>query len=66
MAPDRFIRLLEEYRPLLELYSLFDRDLTVRLARRAAAHDDTDIKEAGEDFLVNPAPFATRLASALS
>lgn len=56
----------EEYRRLLELYSLIDRDLTLRLARRAAVHDDADIKETGDDFLANPAPFATRPASALS
>jgi len=42
----------EEYRRLLESYRLIDRDLTLRLARRAAAHGDEDIREAGEDFLV--------------
>jgi len=47
----------EEYRRLLELYSLIDRDLTLKLARRAAEHADPDIKEAGEDFLANPDPF---------
>jgi hypothetical protein len=41
----------EEYRRFLELYALLDRDLTLRLARRAAAHSDPDIREAGEDFL---------------
>jgi len=41
----------EEYRRLLELYRLIDRDLTLRLARRAAAHGDEDIREAGEDVL---------------
>jgi len=37
---------------ILELYRLIDRDLTLRLAGRAAAHGDEDIREAGEDFLV--------------
>jgi len=41
----------EEYRRLLELYRLIDRDLTRRLARRAAAHGDADIREAGKDVL---------------
>jgi len=47
----------EEYRRLLELYSLIDRDLTLKLARRAAEHADSDIREADEDFLANPDPF---------
>lgn len=41
----------EEYRRLLELCILLDRDLTLRLARRAAAHADPEIAEAGNDFL---------------
>ena len=41
----------EEYRRLLELYVRLDPDLTRRLATRAAAHHDDDIREAGEDFL---------------
>ncbi len=41
----------EEYRRLLELYVLLDPDLTRRLATRAAAHHDEDVREAGEDFL---------------
>jgi hypothetical protein len=40
----------EEYRRLLELYIDIDRALTQRLARRALAHADPDIREAGEDF----------------
>lgn len=56
----------EEYRRLLELYSLIDRDLTLRLAHRAAAHGDADIREAGEDFLANPNPFAAKPAAATS
>jgi len=48
----------EEYRRLLELYSLIDRDLTLRLARRAAAHSAADINEVGEDFLAHPDPLA--------
>lgn len=41
----------DEYRRLLELFIDLDRDLALRLAHRAAAHPDHDIKEAGEDFL---------------
>jgi hypothetical protein len=41
----------DEYRRILELYSLLDDNLTHRLARRAAAHTDPDIQEAGNDFL---------------
>jgi hypothetical protein len=41
----------DEYRRFLELYSELDRDLTAKLARRAAAHTDPDIKEAGAEFL---------------
>jgi hypothetical protein len=41
----------EEYRALLTLYYKIDRDLTRRLAQRAAMHDEPDIKEAGEEYL---------------
>ncbi len=41
----------EEYRRLLELYLQLDRELTARLAARAARHHDPDVREAGEDFL---------------
>jgi hypothetical protein len=42
----------DEFRRFLELYRLLDaRDLTLRLARRAAAHADPEIREAGEEFL---------------
>lgn len=41
----------QEYRRFLELYSEIDESLTLRLARRAAAHVNTDIREAGVDFL---------------
>jgi hypothetical protein len=41
----------DEYQRFLELYELLDRDLAFRLARRAAAHSDADIREAGEDYL---------------
>ena len=41
----------DEYRRFLELYELMDMELTLKLARRAAAHADDDIREAGEDFL---------------
>ena len=40
-----------EYRRFLELYVQLDPELAARLARRAAAHADSDVKEAGEDFL---------------
>jgi hypothetical protein len=41
----------EEYRRLLELYSEIDQSLTIRLAQRAAAHNDGEIREVGEYFL---------------
>jgi hypothetical protein len=41
----------DEYRRFLELYIQLDRDLTLRLARRAASDSDEDIREAGEDYL---------------
>ncbi|HEX3315717.1 MAG TPA: hypothetical protein VHR72_12530, partial [Gemmataceae bacterium] len=41
----------DEYRRFLELYWLLDRDMTGRLARRAAASTDPDIRESGDDFL---------------
>src|SRR5262245_33658999 len=42
---------MDEYRRFLELYILLDINLTRKLAERAAAHSDPEIKEAGEDFL---------------
>ncbi len=45
-------------RRFLELCSLLDRDLTIRAARKAATHQNPDIKEAGEDFLGNPNPIS--------
>jgi hypothetical protein len=44
------------YRRLLELYEHLDSELMLRLARRAAAHTDPDIRKAGEDFLEYPTP----------
>lgn len=41
----------DEYRRILELYERIDGALTERLARRAAANADPDIREAGIDFL---------------
>lgn len=41
----------DEYRRFLELFFLLDRNLTVRLARRAYQSSDYDIREAGEDFI---------------
>ena len=45
----------DEHRRFLELYELLDADMTQRLARRAAANPDPDIREAGEDHLVKQA-----------
>lgn len=42
----------DEYRRLLELYTLLDPMLTQRLAERAVQNPDPDIREAGEDFLM--------------
>jgi hypothetical protein len=44
------------YRRLLEVYSCIERELTLRLARRAAEHPNPDIREAGDQFSSNPAP----------
>lgn len=41
----------DEYRRFLELYLELDRELTLKLARRAAAHPDADVQEAGQEFL---------------
>ena len=41
----------EEYRGLAEVYIQLDRDLAYKLAHRAAADSDEDIKEAGQDLL---------------
>lgn len=41
----------QEYRRFLELYSEIDETLTLKLARRAAAHMNSEIREAGVDFL---------------
>jgi hypothetical protein len=41
----------DEYRRFLELYSELDREMTLRLVRRALKHDDPDVREAGADFL---------------
>lgn len=46
----------EEYRRFLELYQLLDADMTQRLARRAAAHADPDVREAGEEYLAKTGP----------
>lgn len=44
------------YRRALELFALLDRDLTLRLARRAAEHTNAEIRAAGNEFLDNPTP----------
>lgn len=41
----------DEYRRLLELYMEMDHHRAKKLALRAAASGDSDIREAGEDFL---------------
>src|SRR5262245_48350636 len=41
----------DDYWLFLELYEQLDTDLTLKLARRAAAHLDPDIREMGEDYL---------------
>lgn len=45
-----------EYRRLLELCSLLNRDLTLKIATIAASHQNPDIRESGTDFLQNPEP----------
>jgi hypothetical protein len=44
------------YRRLLELYAHIGRDLTLRLAKRAAGHPNSEIREAGDQFIANPGP----------
>jgi hypothetical protein len=39
------------YRMLLELFLVLDANLAMRLARRAAAHPDVDVAEAGDDYI---------------
>ena len=41
----------DEYRRFLELYYELDKSLTLKLARRASQHKNSDIREAGEDFI---------------
>lgn len=41
----------DEYRRLLELYVEIDRDLAIKLAKKALENSDYDIREAGEDFM---------------
>lgn len=40
----------DEYRRFLELYSLIDIDLAVKLAHMALLHSDEDVREVGRDF----------------
>lgn len=40
-----------DYRRFLELYSLLDRNLALRLAERARNHSDEEVAEAGEEFV---------------
>ncbi len=39
----------DEFRHMLDLYRLIDRDLALKLASRALAHQNPDIQEAGQD-----------------
>jgi hypothetical protein len=50
---DAILRAEEEddYWMFLQLYERLDRDLTLKLARRAAGHTDPHIRELGEDYL---------------
>lgn len=47
-----------DYWLFLQLYDQLDRNLTVKLARRAAAHANPDIRELGKDYLDRLAPAA--------
>ncbi len=40
-----------DYRMLFELYLLLDKNLALKLANRALAHPDAEIREAGGDYL---------------
>ncbi len=40
-----------DYYMFLQLYDKLDRNLTLKLARRAASHADSQIRELGEDYL---------------
>jgi hypothetical protein len=40
-----------DFKLFLMLYEILDSQLALRLAKRAAMHDDFDIKETGVDFL---------------
>lgn len=40
-----------DYWMFLQLYAKLDRNLTLKLARRAAVHADPEIRELGEDYL---------------
>jgi hypothetical protein len=51
-----------EFRRFLELCSLIDTELTIRNAKRATASENSDIREAGEDFLKDPSPVSIRKA----
>lgn len=46
----------DEYRQLIHLYSQISVDLAEKLAKRATAHHDPDIRKEGETFLVDQLP----------
>lgn len=50
-GPDHETGTEDEYRRFLELYMQLDRNLALKLARRAAEHSDPLIREAGEETL---------------
>lgn len=41
----------DEYRRFLELYLELNPEITLRLAQRAKKHEDSDVREAGNDFI---------------
>ena len=41
----------DNYGRMIELYGVVDRELALKLARRAMAHDDPDIRETGAHAL---------------
>lgn len=57
---DRTLNLADDWecRRLIELYSLFDNSLAERFAKSCVSSSDTEIAEAGQDFLDEPNSFA--------
>ncbi|HZU34065.1 MAG TPA: hypothetical protein VFB79_23335 [Candidatus Angelobacter sp.] len=61
-SADSALKTKEEWawRRFLELAAFLDRDLTVRLAKRAMQHSDSTIRDVGAEFLANPNPPSIR------